>query len=128
MRSKYKEQPVIVFFETKQMVTKLVKFCKANKLLAFSATDDMQLSQMMGAIRHQEKGVVATLKAYGRGADIRFEKDSFVVIGFTPKRMDEVKQMTGRSSRTMKTHMSKVIVVDPKGNPADVQKDLKDKN
>lgn len=66
----------------------------------------------MVGIRFQDKGVVATLSRYGRGADIRFKTDSFVIIGFAPKSMDQVVQMTGRSSRKMGTHESMVMAVD----------------
>ena len=51
------------------------------------------------------------MKEYGRGADIRFKVDSFVVIGFLPSMYDSVLQMTGRSSRTMGNHRSKLIAI-----------------
>jgi len=70
------------------------------------------LEQVMSVIRHNTSGVVITLAQYGRGADIRFKKDSFVIIGYIPVRLDIVSQMIGRSSRTMKIHQGKLIGVD----------------
>ena len=40
-----------------------------------------------------DKGVVAALDQYGRGTDIRFNVDCTVVVGFTPTRMEEVRQI-----------------------------------
>ena len=65
----------------------------------------------MSLIRQQDKGVVATLREYGRGADIRFKVDSLVLIGFLPLMFDSVLQMTGRASRTMGNHRSKLIAI-----------------
>ena len=48
------------------------------------ADNDDSLEQLMDSIRDDETGVVATLGSYGRGMDIRFGKDSFVIIGYIP--------------------------------------------
>lgn len=63
----------------------------------------------MSVIRQKDKGVVATLGSYGRGVDIRFAVDSLVIIGFIPDRLDNVRQMAGRSSRTLGVHSSRLI-------------------
>ena len=68
----------------------------------------------MSTIRHKDRGVVGALDYYGRGADIRFRLDSFVIIGFLPQKYDYVRQMIGRSSRTLGQHFAKLIAYDKK--------------
>ena len=74
-------------------------------------TEDHKLEGVLSLIRGRDKGVVGALEVYGRGADIRFKKDSFVIIGFLPVTKDKMRQMVGRSSRTFGNHKSKLIAV-----------------
>ena len=83
-------QPIIVFFDNKKKIKELKSFCKMHELPYFPAETDHQLQNVMSLIRTQERGVVATLGDYGRGADIRFKVDSFVLIGFLPHMYDSV--------------------------------------
>ena len=72
--------------------------------------------------------MVAAVKEYGRGADIRFKVDSFVVIAFLPTMYDNVLQMTGRSSRTMGNHKSKLIAIHEKHLSEGIEDFLKSTN
>ena len=55
---------------------------------------------------------MATLEKYGRGTDISFQVDSFVLIAYRPPRKDVARQMLGRSSRRMGGHVGKVLFID----------------
>ena len=82
----------------------------------------------MNMIRQQDRGVVAAVKEYGRGADIRFKVDSFVVIAFLPTMYDNVLQITGRSSRTMGSHKSKLIAIHDRHLSDSIEEYLKSTN
>ena len=58
------------------------------------------------------RGLIAASDVYGRGIDMRFKIDSFVLISFMPKRLAYVHQMMGRSSRTMGKNYCKLVCVD----------------
>ena len=92
---------MIAFFSTKTSIKRLRKFCESISIEFDSISDDQQLLDVMSTIRHKDRGVVGALDYYGRGADIRFRLDSFVIIGFLPQKYDYVRQMIGRSSRTL---------------------------
>ena len=75
--------------------------CDAQKIPLFPAAKDKDLIDAITVIRRMTTGDVATLPPYGRGVDIRFKTDSVVVIGFLPSRMEQVRQMAGRISRSL---------------------------
>lgn len=108
----YSKEPILIFMPTKTKITEVKKLCEMMDLEYADAVDDRSLEQLLGSIRERNRGVVATLASYGRGADIRFKTDSFVIIGFVPKEIDSVRQMTGRSSRTMRLSRSKIVAMD----------------
>ena len=66
----------------------------------------------MPIIRHLDRGIVIAGRDFGRGSDIRFSVDSHVIVSFTPISTEELNQLSGRSSRTMKTHHCDVIIHD----------------
>ena len=68
-------------------------------------------------IRRMTTGDVATLPPYGRGVDIRFKTDSVVVIGFLPSRMEQVRQMAGRISRSLGRHRFLIVYEQPQLTP-----------
>ena len=106
------QRPIIVFVNKKNQVGKLKTLCATLDIPFFSATSDTEMATTLGVIGNLERGLVAALDSYGRGIDIRFKVDSFVLIGFLPERLEAVKQMSGRSSRTMKKHFSKLVCID----------------
>ena len=56
---------------------------------------------------------------------MRLKTDSLVIIGFEPKCMDQVIQMAGRRSRTMKTHQSIVICINAIATSSNIRELLK---
>ena len=54
-------------------------------------------------------GIIVALDKYGRGTDLRFLKDSHVIVGYLPNNLNEANQLAGRSSRTMKNHNADII-------------------
>ena len=121
-------KPVIVFLENKSKVSRVAKMCKEKGIVCDQATNDIELENVRSVIRQKDRGVVLTLGSYGRGVDLRFKVDSLVVIGYAPANLDCVIQMTGRSSRTMGTHESLVLIHDKTGNTAAVQERLASAN
>ena len=115
VEAKWRDKPIIVFFQHKNKIKELKKFCDTHKpnIPFYSAENDPQIVRMMSEIRPLDRGVVATIGEYGRGLDIRLKVDSFVVIGFLPSRYDNVLQMSGRSSRSQGNHKSKLIAIHP---------------
>ena len=79
-------------------------------------------------LRNLKKGVVAALERFGRGTDISFKVDSYVLIGYKPARLDIVRQMAGRSSRSMGRHMSKVICSDKTLTSGCIEDNLRGRN
>ena len=75
--------------------------------------EDHALKTIDADISHKKRGVLVVLYMYGRGSDIRFAVDSLVIIGFTPNRLDQVLQMTGRRSLMLNSHRSILITYEP---------------
>ena len=109
---KMEKSPVIVFVDFKNKIGKISKLCAEIGAQFESAKDSDELRLLRGTMRSMDRGVIATLDEFGRGVDLRCKVDSFVIIGFLPKMMNEVTQMTGRGSRTMKISHSKIICID----------------
>lgn len=106
-------EPVIVFTDIKTKASRIKDITKRLQLPFYQITDDSQVQQVCAVIKSQSRGVLAVLQKYGRGTDIAFKTDCFVVVAFKPASPEVLRQMTGRSSRRMGKHVSKVIVVDP---------------
>ena len=85
IKDKWLELPILIFFDTKTKVTLAKKICSEMKIDFYSAVTDQELETLKTVIKGKDRGVVATLAYYGRGTDIRFKDDSYVIIGFTPK-------------------------------------------
>lgn len=63
---------------------------------------EAKLLQARSYLKEEEKGLIVMDRKYGRGADVRFKVDSYVLVTFAPKNEIELSQYAGRSSRTMK--------------------------
>ena len=124
MRERAATAPVIVFLDTKTKAHRVVKICKTLKITCDLVTTDEEFEKVLSLIRKRTSGVVAAIGKYGRGADIRFATDSYVVIGYLPTNMDQVRQFTGRSSRTMQVHNSLVVCIDKEATPRCIKERL----
>ena len=60
-----------------------------------------------------DNGVLCMVKKYARGTDLRFLKDSFIIVAYMPRDSTEAKQICGRSSRTMATHHCAFVIYHP---------------
>ena len=113
IRGEFETNPLIVYVDSKVKANRVKQICNANNVPHWSILDDNQLERTLGIVSGQSKGLICALPKYGRGCDIRFKEDSRVVIGYKPERLETVKQMTGRSSRKMKSHHGILICIDP---------------
>ena len=96
--------PIIFFVDKKNKIDKIKLLCQIKSIAFYQIREDHQVKSIRACIRHLSKGVFVALEKYGRGTDLRFDRNSYVVIAFSPDRMDHVQQMIGRSSRTMEAH------------------------
>ena len=65
---------------------------------------EAKLLQARSFLKEEESGLIVMDRKHGRGADVRFKKDSYVLVTFQPENEVELNQYAGRSSRTMKQH------------------------
>jgi len=100
------ERPVIVFVNTKVLANRIKKLCGELSIVPYMLLENHHFSAVKHDIQLTKTGVLIAMDMYGRGADLKFGADSFVLIAFLPDKLDEVLQMTGRSSRTLQTHRS----------------------
>ena len=84
IRGECDTNPIIVYVETKKKAGRIEQICKANNVPYYEALDDKKLETSMGIVARQTKGVLCALPKYGRGCDIKFKTDSFVLIGYLP--------------------------------------------
>ena len=101
--------PVVVFLDTKKAIKSLKEVASACEIPFYPVTTDVEMSNTLAIVRDKEDGIFATLARYGRGVDVRFKKDSVVIVGYLPERMETLRQMAGRSSRTMGKHRVKLV-------------------
>ena len=99
IRGECDTNPIIVYVESKKNAKRIEQICSANNVPYYEALEDKKLENTMAIVERQTKGLLCALPKYGRGCDIKFKTDSFVLIGYLPKRLSTIQQMTGRSSR-----------------------------
>ena len=114
IRAECDTNPIIVYVDTRKKAKRIEQICKVYEVPYWEALDDKKLELSMARVSSQTKGLLCSLPKYGRGSDIRFKTDSFVLIGYLPERLETIKQMTGRSSRKMKSHHSRVMCIHQK--------------
>ena len=83
-------------------VKDLKKIAERNRLAFYDATTDAKLLQARSYLKEEDNGLVVIDRKFGRGSDIRFKVDSYVIVTFVPDNELELMQLAGRSSRTMK--------------------------
>ena len=84
IRGECDTNPMIVYVDTKVKAKRIEQICKANNVLYWKALNETQLEQSMAVVASQTKGLLCALPKYGRGSNIRFKEDSFVLIGYLP--------------------------------------------
>ena len=84
IRGECDTNPIIVYVETKVKANRIKQICNANKVPYWAALDDKQLEKSLAVVGSQSKGLLCALPQYGRGVDIKFKTDSFVLIGYLP--------------------------------------------
>ena len=103
--AKYKESyPIIVFLKKQSQVKELKAIAARQRLTFYDAMTEAKLLQARSYLRQEERGLIVMDRKYGRGADVRFKVDSYVLVIFQPDNEVELNQYAGRSSRTMKQH------------------------
>ena len=76
--------PVIFFVDRKNKADQIKLICKDKKVACFFIKEDRQLRQVRACLKHLDRCELVALDKFGRGADLRFNKDSQVVTAFTP--------------------------------------------
>ena len=84
IRGECDTNPIIVYVDTKKKARRIEQICKGNHVTYWEALDDRNLEQSMAMVASQTKGLLCALSKYGRGSDIRFKTDSFILIGYLP--------------------------------------------
>ena len=76
------------------------KICTTLKLSLATIRTEEDLRVNRVKIRDLAQGVLAVDRKYGRGADLRFARDSHILVPFQLELKSELHQLMGRSSRT----------------------------
>ena len=84
IRGECDDNPIIVYVDTKVKANRIKNICSAYNIPYWAALDDKQLERSLAVVGSQSKGLLCALPKYGRGADIKFKTDSFVLIGYMP--------------------------------------------
>ena len=93
----------------KAKASKLKEIAQSNRMQFYEATTDNKLIHFRNYLKEENEGLIVLDRKYGRGSDIRFKVDSFVLVTFIPNDTLELTQLAGRSSRTMKQHSCAVV-------------------
>ena len=91
----------------------------------YDATTEPKLLQARSYLKEESKGILAIDRKFGRGSDVRFKVDSYVLVTFQPDDEQEMHQLAGRSSRTMKRHQCLVLVESPDKDSAQIKNTIR---
>ena len=109
IRDHRNSKPIIAFVKEKAKASKLKEIAQSNRMRYYEATTDTKLIHFRKYLKEESEGIIVLDRKYGRGSDIRFKVDSYVLVTFIPNDSLELTQLSGRSSRTMKQHCCAVV-------------------
>ena len=100
IRLHFERKPLIVFAEKPKIFATVKKLCDELKLPCEFIKTDEDLRRVSVHMMDWERGVVVVRREYGRGADLRFSKESHVIVPMQLVSLTELHQLVGRNYRT----------------------------
>ena len=82
--------PVIVIIKEKSKLKELKKIAEKYRLTCYDALTEAKLLQARSYLREESTGLIVIDRKSGRGSDIRFKVDSYVLVAFQPSNKQEL--------------------------------------